>query len=91
MHKLYLCNVNIFNGKISECNETPSKKFFLIILALLIGNILMAGKLVLVKTSNPEHAQQLIANPAFAVHYYSDAFVIATVSFCTKRRTCGSG
>lgn len=60
------------------------KKILLIALALFIGNILMAGKLVLVKTSNPEHAQQLIANPAFAVHYYNDAFVIATVSFSPK-------
>ncbi|MDO8897826.1 MAG: M28 family peptidase [Bacteroidales bacterium] len=60
------------------------KKILLIILALFIGNILMAGKLVLVKTSNPEHAQQLVANPAFDVHYYSDAFVIATVSFAPK-------
>jgi hypothetical protein len=84
MHKLYLCKVNILMVKYLNVMKLLQKKFFLIILALLIGNILMAGKLVLVKTSNPEHAQQLIANPAFAVHYYSDAFVIATVSFAPK-------
>jgi hypothetical protein len=60
------------------------KKILLITLVLFIGNFLMAGKLVLIKTSNTEHAQHLIANPAFAVHYYNDGFVIATVDFTPK-------
>ncbi len=45
---------------------------------------LSAGQLVYIKANDQQHIAQLLNNPAFAVHYTGDDFVIATVDFLPK-------
>lgn len=48
-----------------------------------LGN-LRATQLVMIKSSEMDQTRKLIDNPAIAVHYYTNNFVLATVDFLPK-------